>query len=110
MKHLMLVAALAMTGCSVIYSDGERAGTVVKFSHKGFTCKTWEGELLIGGMKSNGNNMEVNTFKFTVKDSNIIPQIKAALASGAHVTLQYDQVVMNLPCQGDSDYFIKGVK
>lgn len=27
------------------YSDGERAGFVQKLSHKGFVCKTWEGEL-----------------------------------------------------------------
>ncbi|HVX88642.1 MAG TPA: hypothetical protein VG940_06930, partial [Gemmatimonadales bacterium] len=29
------------------YSEGERAGTLQKFSRKGWICKTWEGELQI---------------------------------------------------------------
>jgi hypothetical protein len=27
------------------YSDGDRVGYVQKFSHKGWVCRTWEGEL-----------------------------------------------------------------
>src|SRR5205823_6184393 len=27
------------------YSDGDRIGYVQKFSHKGWICRTWEGEL-----------------------------------------------------------------
>ena len=27
------------------YSSGYRAGTLMKFSRKGFMCKTWEGEI-----------------------------------------------------------------
>ena len=29
------------------YSDGDRAGSLYKFSRKGWICKTWEGELNI---------------------------------------------------------------
>jgi len=28
------------------YSEGDRAGTLQKFSRKGWVCKTWEGELM----------------------------------------------------------------
>ena len=31
------------------YSEGERAGYIQKFSRKGWLCKTWEGELAMGG-------------------------------------------------------------
>jgi hypothetical protein len=37
---------LSTTGCAATYSDGDRAGIVTKWSHKGFIHKSWEGQLL----------------------------------------------------------------
>ena len=44
---LLLVAAYAWVALSWSYSSGDRAGWVQKFSHKGWICKTWEGELAL---------------------------------------------------------------
>src|SRR5687767_6006262 len=33
-----------------VYSRGERAGYVQKFSEKGWLCKTWEGELAMANI------------------------------------------------------------
>jgi hypothetical protein len=82
MKQLALVALMAsmLVGCGE-YSDGERVGTIQKFSRKGLIAKTWEGEMLLGGLKrktvsgtdSNGGStsstsMVANVFEFTVED------------------------------------------
>ena len=40
-----IFAAWAEFTLSYTYSAGDRAGYVQKLSHKGWVCKTWEGEL-----------------------------------------------------------------
>ena len=44
------------------YSDGERAGWVQQLSHKGWICKTWEGELALVSLP--GSTPE--KFRFTI--------------------------------------------
>ena len=46
------------------YSSGERAGWVQKLSHKGWLCKTWEGELALVSMPGAASEK----FLFTVHD------------------------------------------
>lgn len=52
---LALVLAVLWTWFTLSwsYSEGERAGVLQKFSHKGWICKTYEGELalyIVGGV------------------------------------------------------------
>ena len=47
---IVLVAIVAFIGfaffsLNCVYSSGERAGYVQKFSKRGWLCKTWEGEM-----------------------------------------------------------------
>src|SRR5262249_51399202 len=49
------------------YSDGDRIGYVQKFSHKGWICKTWEGELAMTPVP--GAAPEI--FRFTVRDDGV---------------------------------------
>lgn len=120
---LALAAAisLSLTGCGVPYSEGERSGVVNKFSRKGLFCKTYEGEMNLGGFKnrsssdSDGNissSVVANTFEFTVdpKRIDIIDAITKAVESGNMVTLVYDQRLFNAPCSTNSGYFITAVK
>ena len=44
---LLLFAIYTFFVVSWSYSDGERAGTLQKFSRKGWMCKTYEGELAL---------------------------------------------------------------
>jgi hypothetical protein len=45
----------------ITYSEGYRAGELVKFSHKGMLFKTWEGEISQGVS-------EAQIFTFSVED------------------------------------------
>ena len=93
-----------MYGCA--YSNGNRVGTVVKFSKKGWVCSTYEGEFVLGGAAS---AMMLNkTWLFSVKDSQVADQIDALQGKG--VKLHYEQLKMRLPCQGDTEYFVTKVE
>ena len=86
------------------YSQGERAGFLQKVSHKGWICKTWEGELSLVALPG----AAPEKFFFTVRDDAVAAQVNAA--AGKRVSLQYEQH-KGLPssCFGDTDYFVVGV-
>ena len=87
------------------YSSGERAGFLQKVSHKGWICKTWEGELSLVAMPG----AAPEKFLFTVRDEAVAQKVSAA--AGKRVTLNYEQH-KGLPssCFGDTDYFVVDVK
>lgn len=87
------------------YSTGERAGFLQKVSHKGWLCKTWEGELSLVAIPG----AAPEKFFFTVRDEAVAQQVNAA--AGKRVALAYEQH-KGLPtsCFGDTDYFVVGVK
>jgi hypothetical protein len=110
----MFLLAATLTGCGegYDYSNGERAGTVIKFSNKGLFCKTWEGTMNLGGMSQNDKGEVVpNTWDFTVRDdSPLIKPIKDALSSGQRTKVTYNQRAIVSPCQTDSGYFVTAVE
>ncbi len=83
------------------YSDGDRVGYVQKFSHKGWICRTWEGELAMTPVP--GSAPEI--FTFTVRDPKVVQQIHDA--EGKKVALHYKEK-RGIPssCFGDTRYFI----
>ena len=119
-KYLLLVALVAIVGCSSNYSKGYRVGIVRKFSHKGVLIKSYEGELLLGGVVSTGgkNSTLVNeTFDFSIDPEAqhgenieaIANQIDSAVESGKRVKLFYNQ--NTLPkVRSETGYFIYKVE
>jgi len=87
------------------YSNGERAGWVQKLSHKGWICKTWEGELALVSMPGAASEK----FLFTVHDEVTAEAINKAM--GRRVSLHYEEKV-GLPtsCFGDTRHFVTGVR
>lgn len=86
------------------YSSGERAGWVQKLSHKGWVCKTWEGELALVSLP--GTTPE--KFLFTIWDDAVADSVTRAM--GKRVTLHYEQKV-GLPteCFGETRHFVTKV-
>jgi len=99
-----LAALYFWAALSWSYSSGERAGWVQKFSHKGWVCKTWEGELALVSLP--GSTAE--KFAFTVRDDAVAAQVTKAM--GRRVSLHYEQKV-GLPtsCFGETRYFVSGL-
>jgi hypothetical protein len=113
--QLMLVAVLlvvvgvgslwTLITLTFSYSDGDRVGYVQKFSHKGWLCRTWEGELAMTPVP--GAAPEI--FTFTVRDPKVVQQIHDA--EGKKVALHY-QEKKGIPssCFGDTRYFISEMR
>jgi hypothetical protein len=107
----LLVSAIALFSLYVYialnwsYSTGERAGFLQKVSHKGWICKTWEGELSLVAMPG----AAPEKFLFTVRDDAVAQKVSAE--AGKRVTLIYEQH-KGLPssCFGDTEYFVIDVK
>lgn len=86
----------------VTYSEGYRAGELVKFSHKGVIVKTWEGEISQGVS-------EAQIFKFSVEDNQ--KEVVKLLQDyqGKHVKLTYKERFGTFAWLGDTKYFVTEV-
>jgi hypothetical protein len=87
------------------YSDGDRIGFVQKFSHKGWVCRTWEGELAMTPVPGSAPQI----FTFTVRDLAVVQRIRDA--EGKRVALHYKEK-RGVPssCFGDTTYYISDVR
>lgn len=101
---IALVAAYVAAMINWSYSTGDRAGWVQKVSHKGWVCKTWEGELALVSMPG----APVEKFYFTVFDDAVAEDINRHM--GKRVSLHYEQK-MGLPgsCFGETRYYVTKV-
>src|SRR5919199_3946949 len=88
---------------SYVYSKGERAGYVQKFSKKGWLCKTWEGELA----QVNMPGAMSEKFYFTVRNDSVATVIDSLNRTwDGRVSLHYEQH-RGVPfrCFGETEYF-----
>ena len=99
------IAGYTWTAMDYSFSEGERAGYVQKFSHKGWICKTWEGELQM--IPVPGAIPE--KFLFTVRNDAIAQQINNTM--GKKVVLHYEQHKgVPTTCFGETEYYVMEVK
>jgi hypothetical protein len=84
------------------FSDGIRTGELIKFSHKGYIFKTWEGELSQGLSGS-------QKFAFSVMDNQpeVIEQMK--LNQGKFVKIEYIERYGTFSWWGETNYYITKV-
>lgn len=105
---LMLVAGGYILYANYTYSDGNRAGILIKFSKKGYVFKTYEGELNLGGINPiPGNTIANNIWEFSVKDENVAMALDTL--QGKKVRLHYKEKKQNLFWRGDTNYMVDEV-
>lgn len=102
---LCLLAFYTWASLTWVYSSGERAGYVQKFSNKGYLCKTWEGELILVSMPGT----QAEKFLFTVRDDNVAKKINASM--GRRVKIDYKEH-KGIPstCFGETAYFVENIQ
>jgi hypothetical protein len=103
------ILAIVLAGSAYIsalyyatFSDGIRTGELIKFSHKGYIFKTWEGELSQGLSGS-------QKFAFSVMDNQpeLIEQMK--LNQGKFVKIEYIERYGTFSWWGETNYYITKV-
>ena len=99
MRRLALLVLLILVGLGLwtwltlawAYSDGERAGVLQRFSHKGWVCKTYEGEIAFyyGGGQYLAPGTSPQMWEFSVRDKTVAAQLDKAV--GHRVQLHYTE-------------------
>ena len=86
------------------YSDGERAGVLLKFSRRGWACKTQEGELaqyVVAGVSP-------QIWDFSVRDAAVAAQLNKVV--GRQVQLHYtEHKGVPTGCFADTRYYVDRV-
>jgi len=102
---IAIFAAWAGIALGFTYSTGDRSGYVQKISHKGWICKTWEGELA----QANLPGAMPQIFNFSVRNDSIAKYLEDNL--GKQVSLTYEEH-RGVPtrCFGDTQYYVTNVR
>jgi hypothetical protein len=107
---VIVLCLLFIWACSWTYSEGTRAGQLIKISKKGVVLKTNEGELNMGGLRvgSANDGLEGNLWQFSVLEQDVLEKLEAS--EGKRVKLSYKERYRSMPWQGDTNYFIIAVE
>jgi hypothetical protein len=103
---LFVVALLSSYFTFTCFSDGQRAGSIIKFSNKGVVFKTSEGEMMQRALVASAPQ---DTWKFSCMDAAVGAQINEAMIKGEPVVLHYCQKYYSFFWQGETEYFITKV-
>jgi len=91
------------------YSEGNRTGLLQKFSHKGNMFKTYEGELVLSSLVSNGvSSFSAEKFFFSVDDSKVANKLMQM--EGQKVVVHYEEKKGKLFWRGDTNYIVDSVR
>jgi len=107
---------LLVSACGVgHYSDGYRQGTLIKFSHKGFLNKSWEGQLSLGTMVNAGKGgMAPAVWEFTLRNDPsgyaLVGKLDSAMSSEKVVRIYYTQAYLGNYWTNESDYYADSVR
>ncbi len=106
-KYLLYIFIFLLLGTAVwvywsfikVYSEGNRVGILSKFSKRGNIFKTYEGEIIRPGVRSQASGMSSQTFYFSVTDTAVANQLNRL--SGHQVEVHYTQYLQALPWRGE---------
>ena len=85
------------------YSEGVRAGELIKLSHKGIVFKTWEGEISQGI-----SGAQIFSFSVLDSDQQVIEDLKEL--QGQYVKVTYRERYRTFSWWGESHYFVTKVE
>ena len=87
----------------VPYSEGTRAGELIKFSHRGVVIKTWEGEISQGI-----SGAQIFSFSVLDQDKDVIEKLQEY--QGSYVKVAYVERFASFVIWGETKYFITEVE
>jgi hypothetical protein len=103
---VLLLVAWTAIALSYTYSEaGHRAGYIQKLSHRGWICKTWEGELAMVNIPGAAQER----FPFTVRSDSLARVMSKMMGSRVSITYEQHKGVPT-SCFGDTEYYVIGVE
>lgn len=106
---IVFVVLFFVARYSFTYSEGNRAGRLIKFSKQGFMFKTYEGEMNLGGVTNAANNSMMMNYMwdFSVADEKVADTLLKL--EGKDISVHYKQKIGKLPWRGDTKYIVDKV-
>lgn len=107
---VLMVALLILQYAT--YSEGTRAGVVIKISKKGYIFKTWEGQLNLQSFgAANPKNAFEEVFSFSIErgDTATYNLLQEVSLTGERVNLHYEEKYASLPWKGETRYFVTAI-
>lgn len=98
---LSAVSVFSCAGINTSPGEGEKIGQIVKISHVGIINKTYEAELVRGGLVDGSGTVGGQTFHFTIRDPEMVVKAKEHMRKQTETRLRY--VVEGLYLQWNSE-------
>jgi len=101
MKKLAVIFALLLSGCWDT-GTGEKVGTIIRLNQQGVLCKTYEGEIIRGGM-AGGSGSFGTIFHFTVEGRpDLVAKLHEYIEKQTEVKIIYRMELITV-CRSDSE-------
>jgi hypothetical protein len=115
MKKILAIVVLILIGVMAfmylgVYSEGVRAGTIIKVSRRGTIFKTYEGQLNLNAFGAvKGKNPLNESFEFSIPEE---PELlkKIDEVTGKNVKLYYKEKYFLFPWLGETKYIVTDVE
>ena len=85
----LLLFASAACSFNTTPGSGEKIGQIVKLSKQGMIWKTWEAQLIRGGMVGGTGSFGTTPFDFTIEDEKMAKQAQEYMRNQAEVLITY---------------------
>lgn len=111
MRVAVVLVLFSLSGCSCNPKpgDGEKIGQIVKINKQGLISRTWEVELIRGGLSGGNGTIGTAPFDFTVRDDKTAAQLKEYMEKQTEVTIHYDMPMIYSLVSSDSGHFLTSV-
>src|SRR5688500_5262329 len=85
-RKFMFISLLVIIGglvafyfvAGMAYSEGTRSGVLTKVSKRGYVFKTYEGEIIIGGInEGEGTILNTTTFRFSIPEKSVYDKLES---------------------------------
>lgn len=87
------------------FAEGNRSGLLIRFMHKGYVFKTYEGQIIQPGLRSYPMTpVATNDFDFSVADKVVADSLM--MCEGKEVVLHYQEYFSTIPWRGHSKYVV----
>lgn len=110
MKQKLLIVALSvtLTNCGDCGNEAH-VGSVVKLGKTGAVCKTWEAEIVRGGLNNGSGGVSATAFSFTIEDERLVRLVQDAFDKQYEIKVEAHVEGATL-CRSDSeDHFATAI-
>ena len=118
MKNVLIYGCIfiffvIVSGCGINTSpgSGEKIGQIVRINKQGMVNKTWEAQLIRGGMSGGTGSFGTVPFDFTIEDEEVAKQAQEYMQKQTEIVIKYRmEFIYSLFRSDSSGNFLIGIR